>query len=236
MAAEYSLPVMIHHNIAEHYRDELIYLEEMQRALAHNRNTNIIWAHVGISRRIEIPDLIEVTRELLTENNNLYYDISWIVFEEYILTDLEGWAALITEFPERFMVGSDIVGHWDRYAEEITKFHTLLELLDDETAQMLAAKNIVDLVKIAENGTEKRRENPPVFAENVPTSNSTDNTENSLSSSTITVPPTDQENTSPTVSNVLIIIAIIFSAVAALISLITLFIVSKKAKHVKFKE
>jgi len=162
LAAEYDLPVMVHHNVAGYFSDDPIYLEEMRQALAHNRNTNIIWPHVGISRRIEIPNLIEITREMLTENDNLYYDISWIVFEEYILKDLEGWAELINEFPERFMVGSDIVGHWGRYAEEVTKFYTLLDLLDEETAHKVVAENILNLV---ESGNEKRQQLQPVAIE-----------------------------------------------------------------------
>ncbi|MCL2055357.1 MAG: amidohydrolase [Oscillospiraceae bacterium] len=149
LAAEYNLPVMVHHNVAGYFSDEPIYLEEMRQALAHNRDTNIIWPHVGISRRIEVPQLIEITREMLAENDNLYYDISWIVFEEYILKDLDGWAKLIEEFPDRFMVGSDIVGRWGRYAEEVTKFYMLLDLLEEETAQMVAGENILSLVEKA---------------------------------------------------------------------------------------
>ena len=55
LAAEYDLPVLIHHNISGSYMDDPIYLEEMERALAHNRKTNIIWAHVGISRCLKYP-------------------------------------------------------------------------------------------------------------------------------------------------------------------------------------
>ena len=55
-------------------------------------------------------------------------------------------AGLIREYPDRFMIGSDIVGYWGRYTKEITKFYVLLDLLDDETAQMVASENILRLL------------------------------------------------------------------------------------------
>ncbi|MCL2018911.1 MAG: amidohydrolase [Oscillospiraceae bacterium] len=221
LAAEYNLPVMVHHNVAGYFSDEPIYLEEMQQALAHNRNTNFIWPHVGISRRIEIPNLIEITREMLTENDNLYYDISWIVFEEYILKDLEGWAELISEFPERFMVGSDIVGHWGRYAEEVTKFYLLLDLLDDETAQKVSGKNIVSLV---ENGVEKRQELQPSFIETRTETETISSTAQSNTGNSNNGAVMQEESNSDT----LIIIAVIFSTATALIALIISVIFNRK--------
>ena len=47
-----------------------------------------IWAHVGVSRRIEMEELLIITAELLSENPNLYVDISWIFFENYAQGDL----------------------------------------------------------------------------------------------------------------------------------------------------
>jgi len=148
LAAEYGLPVILHHNIAPVNNPEPVYMGELQSALEHNREANIILAHVGISRRINIPDLLERAREMLAKNENLYYDLSWIVFEEYVLEDLNGWAGLIREYPDRFMIGSDIVGYWGRYTGEITKFYVLLDLLDEETAQMVASKNILRLMNV----------------------------------------------------------------------------------------
>lgn len=148
LAAEYDLPVLIHHNIAGSYMDDPIYLEEMKNALAHNRDADIIWAHVGISRRVEISNLIEVADAMLSENENLYYDISWVVFEEYIAKDLSSWSELIEKYPDRFLIGSDKVGHWDTYPEEITKYYVLLDLLSDETVQKICTDNILKLMGV----------------------------------------------------------------------------------------
>ncbi len=146
LAAEYDLPVLIHHNISASYESSPLYLHEMERALAHNRNARIIWAHVGISRRIEVEDLLGITDRMLRENDNLYYDISWVVYDDYIAKDetsLKAWAALIEKYPDRFMIGSDKVGHWDTYPDEITKYAPLLNLLQPDTAQALRYDNIM---------------------------------------------------------------------------------------------
>ena len=149
LAAEYNLPVLIHHNIAGSYMDDPIYLQEMKNALAHNRKTKIIWAHVGISRRIQISNLTDIADSMLRDNPNLYYDISWLVFDDYIVKDeasLKSWAALIEKYPTRFMIGSDKVGHWATYGDEILKYGKLMKYLKPQTAKNLAALNILRLV------------------------------------------------------------------------------------------
>ena len=34
-------------------------------ALAHNRDCKIIWAHMGVSRRVDVKDLAEIVGDLL---------------------------------------------------------------------------------------------------------------------------------------------------------------------------
>jgi len=149
LAAEYNLPVLIHHNISGVNLDDPIYLSEMQNALAHNRKTNIIWAHVGISRRVTISNLTGIADMMLSQNPNLYYDISWVVYDDDIAKDgasLKSWASLIEKYPERFILGSDTVGHWANYAATITRYEPLIALLKPETAQNLCSDNILRLV------------------------------------------------------------------------------------------
>ena len=158
LAAEYDIPVLIHHNISGVNIEEPIYLKEMQNALAHNRKANVIWAHVGISRRITVPTLLQVADKMLKENSNLYYDISWIVFEDYINKDaksLKEWAKLIEKYPDRFILGSDKVGHWDTYPQEITKYTPLIKLLSDDTAAKLTGGNMLRLIGVQENAAVK---------------------------------------------------------------------------------
>ena len=157
LATEYDIPVLIHHNISSVDNENPLYLKEMQNALAHNRETNIIWAHVGISRRINVSGLVTIADEMLEENENLYYDISWIVYEDYINKDavsLRQWASLIEKYPDRFILGTDKVGHWDTYKDEVTKYTPLIELLSDETAEKLTGGNMLRLIGVAENVVE----------------------------------------------------------------------------------
>ncbi len=158
LAAEYGLPVLIHHNISPQNATKPLYEEELIRALEYNRKCKIIWAHVGISRRIEMDELLIIAGHLLHDHPNLYVDISWIFFENYIRGDLaeytddadiftDMWAALIEKYSDRFMIGSDKVGHWANYPQEICKYYTLLDRLTPETAEKLCRKNALSLIK-----------------------------------------------------------------------------------------
>lgn len=150
LGAERNMPVLIHHNLAGSYMDDPIYLDELKTGLAHNRQARIIWAHVGISRRVELTNLVEITDALLNENENLWIDISWVVFDDYINKDetsLRNWAELIEKHATRFMVGSDKVGHWSDYPETITRYYALLDLLSAETASLICKENILNIIK-----------------------------------------------------------------------------------------
>lgn len=156
LGAEYDLPVLVHHNITGQNIDDVIYLDELKEALAHNRDCKIIWAHMGISRRVEVKDLAEIVDDLLKNNSNLYCDISWVVYDYYFLdgfpnnypdTDsLDEWISLINKYPDRIMIGTDKVGHWETYPQEIIKYYTLLDRLDPDVAQKICKDNILSLI------------------------------------------------------------------------------------------
>lgn len=151
LAAEYDIPVIIHHNIGPSYTDDPIYLDEMKNALAHNRDAVIIWAHTGISRRVVDSNHLQITEQMLKDNPNLYYDISWVVFDDYINESeesLNAWADLIERYPDRFMIGSDKVGHWEGYEKEIYKYYPLIDKLSDETKEKLTKNNILERIHI----------------------------------------------------------------------------------------
>lgn len=162
LAADCDMPVLVHHNISPQNADRALYREEMESALYHNRKTKIIWAHVGVSRRIEMEDLLIIAGEVLHEHANLYVDISWVFFENYIRGDLlsklihgeeesnlyaDMWAALIEKYPDRFMIGTDVVGHWTNYTHEIFKYYLILDRLRPETVQKICRDNILSLIK-----------------------------------------------------------------------------------------
>jgi predicted TIM-barrel fold metal-dependent hydrolase len=164
LAAEYDIPVLIHHNIGPAYTDDPLYLEEMKNALAHNRNTVIIWAHTGISRRVVQTMHMQVVEAMLQENPNLYYDISWVVYEDYIRTSeesMKAWAELLMKYPDRFMIGSDKVGHWDGYEGEIRKYYSLVDLLDEETRLKVTQTNILNLIHVDPETMQRVEEMKP---------------------------------------------------------------------------
>lgn len=151
LAAEYDLPVLIHHNISGSYMKEPLYLQEMKNALAHNRDANIIWAHVGVSRRVEVEGLPDIADAMLAENPNLFFDISWVVFDEHINKNedtLRRWADLLEKHSDRFMIGSDKVGHWTTYSDEIVKYYPLLDLLTENARRRICTENILRLMNV----------------------------------------------------------------------------------------
>ena len=88
---------------------------------------------------------------MLQDNPNLYYDISWVIFDDYINQDeetLKAWADLLMKYPDRFMIGSDKVGHWNGYESEIRKYDPLIALLDEDTRLMVTQTNILDLIHV----------------------------------------------------------------------------------------
>lgn len=148
LAVEYDIPVLIHHNISSVSNPKPIYLDEMCRLLDSCPQAKVIWAHVGISRRIEIPGLTDIVDSVLQKYPNLYFDISWIVYEDYIAKDFAAWIELFEKYQTRFMIGSDIVGKWDNYTKEILKYYPMLDAIKDKgLIENLCYRNILALVK-----------------------------------------------------------------------------------------
>lgn len=158
LAADYELPVLVHHNLSPQYGKSPIYEEELRRAVEHNPKCRIIWAHVGVSREIKLEELLIIAGDLLHSYPNLYVDISWLFYNNYVLEDytggsadigisLEMWAALIEKYSDRVMIGSDVVGHWSTYPLEISKYYLLLEKLKPETVEKICKRNILSLIK-----------------------------------------------------------------------------------------
>ena len=151
IAAHASLPMLVHHNMAESYRDEIMYLNEMEELLRHNVRTRIIWAHIGTSRRTEVSKLCEIAEAALCRNDNLFFDISWLVLDRYILKDeqsIEKWCLLFEQYPERFLFGTDVVGHWAGYSSSVRQYDRLYALLTEHTRSRIWSRNIRELLSI----------------------------------------------------------------------------------------
>lgn len=89
-------------------------IDGFERLLAHNRGARIVWAHAG--RDTLGTWTVALSRRLLRQHANLYMSLSihppfGVVPENSLLGDgglpNQAWIALIEEFPDRFVVGSD---------------------------------------------------------------------------------------------------------------------------------
>jgi predicted TIM-barrel fold metal-dependent hydrolase len=148
-AAEHDLPVSIHSNIGAVWLHEPVFVAELEAMLKKHSKTRFIWCHAGTSRRIVVPSLASELRRLLGDYRNLWVDLSWVVFENYIAPDGKlqpDWVDLVKAFPDRFMIGSDVVGHYSKYTAEMRKYDLLLDALPEETARRVGHDNFLSVL------------------------------------------------------------------------------------------
>lgn len=154
LAAEKKFPVLLHSNITSKREREPIFLEELEEALEQNPQTTFIWAHTGTSAEIHryqerVRDLYELVATLVEKHDNLYIDLSWTVLDTYLLDDGapdDDWVALMEQYPDRFMIGSDLVGRFDSLADNIRSFDVFLNALSEDTADRVARTNLLALL------------------------------------------------------------------------------------------
>ena len=157
LAADEQLPVLVHHNLTAQNQERILYLHELEEALKHNPQCRIIWAHIGISRRIEVQDLIAIASRLLDTYPNLYVDISWLVYDYYFLdrfptqypdgNSLDDWAAFVEYYQDRVLIGTDKVGHWETYPAEVIKYYELLDRLSQGAISKVCHDNVLRLIR-----------------------------------------------------------------------------------------
>ena len=148
-AGEHDLPVFLHSNITSVWRHEPIYESEVESAVRDHPRTRFVWCHAGISRRIEVPTLTDELDRLLRSYPNLWVDVSWVVYETNLLQGGKPnpqWVTLIEKYPDRFMIGTDKVGHFSDYPPEILKYYTFLDAIKPETAKKLAHDNLLSVL------------------------------------------------------------------------------------------
>ncbi|MGM9486071.1 amidohydrolase family protein [Ideonella sp. YS5] len=114
---------------------------------AHAPKAKLIWAHTGIDG---VP--VARVRELLKAHPTLMGELSY----RPGLTDGSGrlspeWKALFTEFPDRFMIGSDtwVNQRWEAYESLMADARKWLGDLEAVTAQRIAWGNAASLFAVA---------------------------------------------------------------------------------------
>ncbi len=155
VAAEFDLPVLLHSNITSKRERYPLYLEEFEDALRGNPDVRFIWAHAGASMGIyrtqgKMDFLLPTVEQLLGKYPNLYIDLSWAVLRPYLLDGLgspdPAWVDLVTRYPTRFMLGSDVVGTFGSLKKYMRGFNPFLEALPHEIAHQVALTNFVSVL------------------------------------------------------------------------------------------
>ncbi|WP_409300803.1 amidohydrolase family protein [Pseudomonas sp. KCJK8993] len=152
LAAEHDLPVLLHSNITSKRERNPLYLAEIEEALGQHPQTRFIWAHAGTSAEIHrhqerLKFLLPTLERLLERYPNLYIDLSWSLLTPYLLdeqgTPRREWLRLVERFAERFMLGSDMVGRFDKLGRELHGFDGFLDALPAEVARKVAHDNFL---------------------------------------------------------------------------------------------
>lgn len=152
LAAEHDLPVMIHSNITSKRERNPLYLVELEEALRAHPQVRFIWAHAGTSMEIhrhqdKLEFLFDELERMLGLYPHLYIDLSWTMLEPYLL-DKDGkpdprWVQLVERYPDRFMIGSDVVGSFKNLGEHMKGFDLFLDALPDAVAHKVARDNFL---------------------------------------------------------------------------------------------
>ena len=155
LAAQHDLPVLVHSNITSKREKNPLYLAEIEQPLGQHPRTRFIWAHAGTSAEIhrhqtQMDFLLPTLTRLLATYPNLYVDLSWSMLTPYLL-DEQGrarpeWVALVERFPERFMLGSDVVGRFDKLGQELHTFDPFLDALPVDVAHKVAKDNFLQVL------------------------------------------------------------------------------------------
>lgn len=134
-------------------------LAAFERLLAHNRKANIIWAHAGTDPLLTRTP--QRQRELLGRHPNLHMSLRPGPGGPHptFALDPQGalkpeWLALLRDFPDRFMLGSDqfhpaYPGARRTPAEGYDNLRRLVEQLPPELARAIASENAERLYGLA---------------------------------------------------------------------------------------
>jgi len=146
---------MIHSNITSKRERNPLYLPELEEALRDHPTVRFIWAHAGTSMEIhrhqeKLTFLFEELERMLELYPNLYVDLSWTMLEPYLLNK-EGepdgrWVGLVKRYPDRFMIGSDVVGRFKRLGEHMRGFDVFLDALPEDVAHRVARDNFLGVL------------------------------------------------------------------------------------------
>ena len=116
----------------------------LERLLEHNRNARIVWAHAGWDHTRE--RTVALMRSLLGKHPNLYMSIKLDPNGPQHTSPFgrdgtlrRNWVALLRDFPDRFMIGSD--QFFDEGSERLAVARRFVDALPSDLARLLASEN-----------------------------------------------------------------------------------------------
>ena len=148
-AAKNNLPVWIHSDIGNPIANDSRFLYEIEEAVSKHPKTKIVWCHIGNTREVDIKELPKITTRMLKEYSNFYLDLSWVVYDQIIAPNGKPnpiWVNIIEEFPDKFMIGTDVFGNFSKYKQTIRRYKPLLASLKPATAKKVASMNMFNLL------------------------------------------------------------------------------------------
>lgn len=91
--------------------------------------------------------LLPTLERMLKQYPNLYIDLSWTMLRPYLL-NADGdpdpaWVKLVSSYPARFMLGSDVVGRFTSLSESMNGFKPFLDALPEDVAHQVARDNFL---------------------------------------------------------------------------------------------
>ena len=157
--ANKKIPLCLHQNstsvassLNSSYKNDFEYLHELTESLEKFQDTTFVWAHCGISRRVEHPNYHEMVNNMLNMFHNLHVDLSWEVYdrticdfrilsEESRYQPKHEWIDMIEKHQDRIMIGSDLCGHFDSHGKTMARYNSLFKKLSNEAAEKIASIN-----------------------------------------------------------------------------------------------
>ncbi|MGQ9683566.1 MAG: amidohydrolase family protein [Anaerolineae bacterium] len=135
-AGDHGLPVLLHQNVTSVSKsDHPTYLWELEEALRDFPRTRFIFAHCGMSRRVNVPFYHQMVERLLAQYANLCVDYSWIVYDVVICPEgrpAPEWLELTERYADRICLGSDLVTRFERLGPELQRYDVFLDALSEE--------------------------------------------------------------------------------------------------------
>ncbi|MEB3350834.1 MAG: amidohydrolase family protein [Cyanobacteriota bacterium] len=165
------IPIAIHSDLGND-AEPLRYLPLMQEVLRRYPDNRIVWMHLGLSkelRHVDAAQHVPLLDQLLRDNPNLSFDLSWRVLDDQVFRDparRRAYVALINRWPGRFLPGTDFVATAVKneavYRQELAITSSILADLNDEAFRRVAlGQNFFELAGLDAVAPQVCRERHP---------------------------------------------------------------------------